>query len=110
MKDPAPIHRDTFDHAAAVLRTLGASPHPLVRVLCGQSIRLLEEITLSLANRSRERHLPEADDRLAVLRMHLRLAMHLELIEEPRGLDMLRRLGGIGRQLGGWRKHLDDGG
>lgn len=67
---------------------------------------MFEAIVLALKGRDRIQHIDLADEHLMLLRMHVRLAVYVDLIGEEQSLNALRLLDSIGRQIGGWQKHL----
>ena len=105
MADPAPLFVDTMRLATWVLRRFGG-PAPLVRRIAEDSLALLDQVTLALRGSRRDERIAAADDRLHLLRIHLRLARELGLLDEAQLIYSLGECDGIGRQLGGWRRHL----
>lgn len=103
----APLFTDTFSLCQWLLRHLDRERGVLSRTLCENALALLEVVTLALKNRLREERLEDADERLIVLRMQLRLAGSLGLFEERQMLFALECADRIGRQLGGWQRALD---
>ncbi len=102
----APIFRDAFTLCEWVNEQLQREPTPVARAACGTSLRLLESVTLALQDRCREDRLEEADERLVALRLHLRLARALGLLERHQVIHALECADQIGRQIGGWRRSL----
>ncbi len=106
MSHEAPLFRDTFALCEWIQARLQNRPQPLARALCGNALRLLEAVTLALKKREREDRIEEADERLIALRLQLRLAARLGLLEDRQGEFALFEADRIGRQIGGWRKTL----
>jgi hypothetical protein len=110
----APLFVDAYDLALDLCRLLGSPSTDGEHRCCGElgkrvsatALDLLERITLTLKGYDQEDNAEQADERLAVLRVHLRLAMDLGLIERQRHLALIELLDAIGRQLGGWLKRL----
>ncbi len=105
----APLFVDAYDLAL----TLGQQfdqpndqPSHLAARIVATGFDLLEEITLALKGYEPEAHADSADERLAVLRVQLRLAMDLGLVERAKFLQTAEQIDTIGRQLGGWLKRL----
>lgn len=82
-------------------------PRPLPRALCRGALELLDAVSLSLRNRRREEMLERADETLLVLRVHLRLAGELALLQERQVLFALDQADKVGRQIGGWIRSLE---
>jgi hypothetical protein len=77
LSDPssrAPLFVDAFDLCEWLLGRFGDDNRILPRRLCGHALQLLEVLTLALKGRRREEHLQIADERLILVRIHLRLA------------------------------------
>ena len=79
---------------------------PLKSALLDHARALLEALTLALQGFDRDERVLEADEALALLRLHLRLAEEKELLDEGQYRHALDCLENLGRQLGGWRKKL----
>ena len=77
------------------------------RAVFDHSRALLEAITLALLRFDTAERLIEADQHSALLQVHLRIAAEKELIDDRQLLHANRLLRDIGRQIGGWLKHLD---
>jgi hypothetical protein len=105
MRDPAPLFTDTYDLTAWLLAGLHEHPSSLARALCQLSLDLLDAVTEALAERDALTALDEADALLARLRLRLRLAGSIELLDERRMLHALERADGIGRQIGALMRH-----
>lgn len=107
MNEPAPLFVDTMRLAAWLLRHVGAAPTPVARQLAADAITLLDQVTLSLQERERRAaRVSTALERLSLLRVHLRLAGELGLLDERQVVFVLGECDGIGRQLGGWARRL----
>ncbi len=105
MTDPAPLFTDTYDLTVWLLGRLHLSPSRLAGELCRLALDLLDAVTDGLAERADPAALHEADDRLRRLRLRLRLAAGIELLDERQLLHALGRADGIGRQLGALLRH-----
>ena len=81
---------------------------PLCRAVADHSRGLLEAVTLALLRFDTAERLIEADQHVALLRVHLRLAAEKELIDDRQLLHANGLLRDVGRQIGGWLKHLDE--
>ena len=92
---------------AALQQNLGRDGSVLARSLCAQSLELLDDVVMALKDIERHEHLDQADLCLIRLRMRLRLAAESALLEERQALFLLAKADGIGRQLGGWLKSLE---
>lgn len=101
--EPAPIFADVFALAAWITERLDARPEGLPRELCQAARRLLADITLALKGRQRELYLDDADERLVILRVQLRLAAAAGYLREEQILHALALADRVGRQLGGWK-------
>ena len=104
----APVYTHTFDLVAWLLRHVEGGP--VADAIHADALALLDHVVLALKGFDRRRRLDEADAVNALLRVRLRLAHELELIDERRLLFCAERLDDIGKQLGGWIRHLDRGG
>lgn len=102
----APVYVDASRLCAWILKHFGARDEVLARRLCTTALDLLEHLTLALKNRGREERIESADEDLIVLRLELRLAGAVDLLDESQVLFALEQADGIGRQLGGWRRSL----
>jgi hypothetical protein len=102
----APIFTDTFVLCQWLLARLDEQPGVLARRICDNALRLLEAVTLALKKRGLEQALLETDNRLLILRLQLRLAGAIALLNDTQTLYALRCADTIGNQLGGWRKSL----
>lgn len=76
----------------------------------GQKIKLavmdfLDQIIRANGARKKLPHLEEASQLLEILRIHIRLAYDLSLINLKRYELLSGKINEIGRMLGGWRKH-----
>ena len=107
MKTPTPLFADAFSLCEWLLQHLEREPGVLPKDLCDNSLKLLAAITLALKGRLREERIEEADERLIVLRVQLRLAATTGLFSERQVLYALECTDRIGRQLGGWQRSLD---
>lgn len=103
---PAPLFRDAFRLAEWLLARLADDPRPLAGALARSALLLLEEITLALRGSDRVERVFAADDRLAILRVELRLAGATGLLREGQAQHALTIADTIGRQLGGWQRRL----
>ncbi len=79
----------------------------LRRSVLRHSRRLLNAVSLAVARFDRGERLLEADEQATLLRIHLRLASEKELLDDRQLLYATGELTDIGRQLGGWRRHLE---
>lgn len=102
----APIYTRAHDLARWLLAHLPGEG-PLTRRMQHEAIDLLDGLVLALADRDRAQHLARADDQLRLLRAHVRLAHDIELLDAAQVVFLAEQLDDIGRQLGGWRRHLD---
>lgn len=77
---------------------------PLGERIHYQALLLLEEVTLAFRGIDQEIHMERADEILAILRIHLRLADRCGKLSQGFVVHMLAQLDEAGRQLGGWQK------
>ena len=70
------------------------------------SRELLNAVSLVVARFDLEARLVEADEHATLLRVHLRLASEKKLLSDRQLLYANGELADIGRQIGGWRRHL----
>lgn len=103
---PAPIFTDAFDLGTWLAQRLGPDAHPIALATFEDARRLLLAITLALKGRRRDDNIDEADERLIMLRVGLRLMAAAGLLEEAGLLHALEYADRIGRQLGGWQRSL----
>lgn len=106
MNERAPIFTAAYRLARWTLEALDERPGTLAPALCRRSLALLEALALALKDRDREVRLDEADEALIQLRLSLRLAADIGLIEERQLLHALALADDVGRQLGGWFRAL----
>ncbi len=104
---PAPLFTDSYSLAQWVLERLGSDDRQLPRTICRDVLDLLECVTLALKGRQREERAEEADERLIMLRIHLRLAESVGDLTEAQALHALEIADRIGRQLGAWLRAMD---
>lgn len=102
----APLFADTFSLCEWLLQHLDREASVLARALCENALKMLEAVVMALKGWSREDRIAEADERLVLLRMHLRLAGATGLLAESQQLFALECADRIGRQLGGWQRSL----
>ena len=100
----APLSVRTFDLAAWLLGHPGDTDVTTVPALA-----LLDAVVLAAKGFDRERNLDAADEAAAVLRVRVRLAHQLGVIDERQLLFAAKELDEIGRQLGGLQRHLARG-
>ncbi len=85
----------------------GAQPTALLgRTIEGDALRLLDHVVLALKNFEREENVDGADADLVLLRVHLRLAHEVGLIDERQFVHVTGETTEIGRQIGGWQRKL----
>jgi hypothetical protein len=112
----APLFVDAYDLALDLCRHLQRADveqwcranQVLGQRAVSSALDLVDRITLALKGFDRDDNAAAADESLAVLRVQLRLAMDLGLVERRQHLSLIERMDAIGRQLGGWRKSLND--
>ncbi len=103
----APVYTAAYDLCVWVLGHFNPRTDTLSTELSRLALRLLDCIVLALQDRERFEHLDEADRHLLALRQRLRLANSQALLDERQTLHALGRCDEVGRQLGGWLKHLE---
>ena len=103
---PMPLFRDSFAFAEWILGRLQQDPKPLARALCGHAIQLHEILTLALKDRYRDERIDEADELLVRIRLELRLAARVGVLQEAQAQFALGEADRMGRQLGGWQRSL----
>jgi hypothetical protein len=99
---PAPVFVEAFGLAQWLYEHFQAEAHPLGGQLCRCAQGLLEALALALKQRRREWHMDHADELLIRLRVQLRMAEALGLLDQQQLYHALDRADAIGRQLGGW--------
>jgi hypothetical protein len=105
----APIFTASWDLCVWLLKKARAQPHdPLAHSLAVEALHLLDTVTLALKNIDRDNAVVDADLILIRLRLRLRLAVETEWLNDRQGQYALHQADDIGRQLGGWRKRLED--
>lgn len=105
-RDPAPLFVDATRLAIEVLQRFDATPGRLADQLCRDVLELQASIAQALRTRGAPDHIDQADERLLLVRLHLRLAHDLGQLPEGGLVHLLEQADGIGRQLGGWRRAL----
>jgi len=101
-RSPAPLYVDAFAFCEWLFRHFGDDPRSLPKALCEHALELLRAVTLALKARRREEQVEIADEQLIQLRILLRLAGALGLLDHSQEIHALERADTIGRQLGGW--------
>ena len=83
--------------------------HPFLR---GEILRtgstLIGGLTVALQGFDTHERVYEADEALALLRLHLRLAEEKRVLNLDQYVYAMESMDEIGRQLGGWRKSMRD--
>ncbi len=104
----APIFVRAYDlHSWLVGRLAEVEAHPILqRTVLRHSEDLLDAVTLAVSRFDTDERLITADEHVALLRVHLRLACDKELLSDRQLLFANEALRDIGRQIGGWRKSL----
>ncbi len=105
----APVFTRSYDlHTWLLDRFADSERYPPVgRAVLDHSRGLLEAVTLALLRFDTAERLVDADRHTALLRVHLRLAAEKELIDDRQLLHANGLLRDVGRQIGGWLKHVD---
>jgi hypothetical protein len=106
VKSPAPLFVHSFDLAGWVLGRFGERQDTLSAELCRHTLSLLDRVTLALQGNERALRLDDADEILVGVRLRLRLAEQLGLVDERQLMYALDLADSIGRQIGGWQKRL----
>lgn len=102
----APLFVDAKRLCAWLLQNFDQCDSVLGRRIAATSLDLLRAVTLALKKRDREEQIERADEELIALRVELRLAEQVGLLDEDQLLYALEEADKIGRQLGGWRRSL----
>ena len=105
MRDPAPLFTDSYDLGAWLLARLHTQPSRLAADICRLALALLDAITLALQQHDAGDALDDADELLARVRLRLRLAADIDLLQQRQMLHALERADTIGRQLGALLRH-----
>ena len=107
-KGEAPLFRDAYALAGTLTAEMeqGVSFPALRTRLVQDALRVLDSIVLALAGVERPERLVDADADLRLLRVHMRLACDLELVDREFLLAVAEQADAIGRQIGGWRRQL----
>lgn len=104
----APLYTDTLALTEWLLGHFDQETSTLARRLCTNALSLLEALALALKDRLREERVEEADERLITLRLQLRLMGLTERLNDKQLRHALELADQIGRQLGGWRRSMDN--
>lgn len=102
----APVLRDTERLLIWLLGGLCATSGPLQARIAAQALDLQGSVVLALRTADPER-IAAADDELAILRAHLRVAHGLGLLDDAQLLHAASLCEPIGKQLGGWLRAQD---
>jgi len=103
----APIFTAAWDLTVWLLQTVDNDAHNvLCRELARETLGLMDQVTFAVKNVDRELALQDADLGLIRLRLRLRLAAELGLLDDAQSEHGLRLTDAIGRQLGGWQRAL----
>ena len=110
MKKEAPVFIRAYDLHIWLLDRLsgGSELNEVRRAILHHSRILLEAVTLALSRFETRRRVVEADERVTLLRVHLRLATERRLLDDRQLMYANEILSDIGRQIGGWQKRLGD--
>jgi hypothetical protein len=109
MSERAPIFTAAYALARWTLSVLDTQSGTLAARVCRDALAVLETLALALKDPDPDLQLEEADETLVRLRLGLRLAADIGLIEERQMLHGLGLADDVGRQLGGWRRSRDGG-
>ena len=101
----APVFVQAFDVAAWLLRQVKGGD-ALPQAVHRDALAMLDHVVLALKGVDRAHHVDRADAVNAVLRVRLRLAHEVGLLNERQLLYVAGELDEIGRQLGGWLRSL----
>ncbi len=105
----APIFVDGFELARWLLDRTRDTPQPLAVLIAEAASELVELLALALSGREKLERLHAIDDLLIRLRMRIRLANSVGLLDERQALFAAERLDAIGHQLGGWIRKSQKG-
>lgn len=108
MKKEAPLHNDCLQLARWVATTIDPTL-PTGRRAHELAIELVEQVALALHGYDREESVENADRAAARLRVVLRLCLEVGLVSDGGLLHTAEQLDRIGRQIGGWQRHLAEG-
>ncbi|MEQ9500025.1 MAG: four helix bundle protein [Deltaproteobacteria bacterium] len=105
----APLYVRTYDLTRELLHRTARFPRSYRASLGARlqqaSLSLTEAIMVALLHpRERERALADADRALLGVRLALRLAGDLGVVDEPHAGRLGQDVAAIGRMLGGWRR------
>ncbi len=108
MKEQAPVFVRAYDLHLWLLERLESSGESgtVRKAILHHSRLLLETVALGLARFETRHRVVQADERVTLLRVHLRLAAEQRLLSDRQLLYANEILSDIGRQIGGWRKSL----
>ena len=101
----APVYNDSIQFAKWLSANL-QNDHPAARRTHEAAVDLVEHIHLALCGFETPMEVESADRSTARLRALLRLSRELGLISDGALLHGARLLEGIGRQLGGWQRKM----
>jgi hypothetical protein len=107
----APLFIHAYDLHGWLLDRLesGGEAHCVVRdTVLDHSRGLLAAVTLAVSRFDPGERLIEADEQATLLRVYLRLAAEKRLLDDRQLLHATEVLRDIGRQIGGWRKRLEE--
>ncbi len=107
----APVFVRAYDLHLWLLDRLagGGEPAEVRRAVLHHSRLLLETVALAVARFETRHRVVQADERVTLLRVHLRLAAERKLLNDRQLMYANEILSDVGRQIGGWRKSLRDG-
>ena len=102
----APIFTQTYSFSSWLLDHLEKmKSYTILKETLGNTcLEFLESITLALKGCEKQTHIRNADNRLAYLKILLRLAEEKEMLTTNQYHFSLECLDDIGRQLGAWKK------
>ena len=108
--DEAPLFAKTYDFVLWLDERTERFPKSQRFGLAARIMRhgtdALEAITLALKGFDRADNVDRADQSLALLRVHLRLATDRALLKQTQLVFAIGRTEELGRMIGGWKKRL----
>lgn len=105
-RPPAPVFADAMTLAEWLLGHFDRSDSALGRLLAQDAVRLAAEVAVALRRSERADLIEAADERLAAIRVGLRLCPAATLLDDRQVAHGLERADAVGRQLGGWLRSL----
>ncbi len=109
MKKAAPLFTRSYSFYSWLLDHFEKIEHypQLKTTVLDNANKLMEAITLALQGYASQERVLAADEALALLRLHLRMAEDKKMLTEKQYRFVVETMDDIGKQIGGWQKSMN---